>query len=592
MIYPKYLRLLWLVTVAATSLTSVNQVAAAARPIHLKVAECSDFHEAVTALSEQGKVVIVAEGVPLHPHLSQQDAGKLTVAASLDDEMKAIAVAYDYSVQRVGDVFVLKKLYSIPNDLPTLTQAECDHVLMLMPRVVEPFNPHGLSYHIQFLAPPGPQLRRDQTRIVHPLVDSFATSLTPNQLAMMEKNVLLVSSLSQSQKALARQLRFSLYLQEPMDRIALLPPILKQAEQSAVFCWQDTRSARHVFGYTLPDHRGDRTLLRFHPLSHSTGGEDLDTFSPDPQATGPDPTDPSSLPVQAETPAAQTLAEAVAALNTRSVGAIHADVDAAVAAKPVTLAGANNAPASQVLHALADVYGLRLVDTPGSPGKLTLTLPDVPPPSELADLPSSLRQALPDPFVRATHLDKIVAAQQQFYDFWQLPRDPKHLNQASRAPGVEETQAELEQAMLERKRANSDNVDFKAGLDRIKEAQAALPALRFAAIRRLRALVEPKLQAKPDGVALSDLGEPEHEAIATIFLVEATQSLGDLITQAVPDTVLHFDQDTLGGGIQANSQPPSFTVQFHMPNSAGGLEVNGGGIGVTYNKDYGKGDDK
>lgn len=582
MIYSKCLKLLWLVTITAVLLTSVDQVAVAAQPIHLSVAESGDFHKAITALSEQGKVVVVAEGVPWHPHLSPQSATKLIVPPALDGAVEAIAKAYDYSVERVGNIFVLRKLYSGSDDFPALTPNECEHAFVSFQQVTEPFNSHALSSQIKLLESPGPHLRRDQVQIVHPLVDAFAASLTPDQLAMMDHNNLLVSSLSQDQQKMARQLRLSLYIQHPMDRMARLLPLLEQAEQKAVFCWQDMYSFRHVFGYTLPQQEGGHTLLQFHPLSHSTGWEDLNSV-PDTQPVGPDPTDPSSLLVQANLPAAQTLADAIVGINSRPGSVIHADVDAALATKPVTLAGADNAPTDQVLHALADVYGLRLSDlSPARPGAFRLTLQDVPPPSDLVALPLSLRKVLPEPFARAAHLDKMVAEEQEFYDFWQTPRFPKHSNQASQAQGAEETLAELEQAMRERKRANSGNTDFSAGLERIKQAKAMLPALRVAAIRRLRALVEPKLQAKPSGIVISDLGEPEREALATVFLVEAAQSLGSLLTQRVPDTVQHFDQATLGGGIREDTGHLSFTVEFHIPNPAGGLEINGGDINVPY----------
>ena len=584
--------------VSLWSLTTVTLIAmvhsvAAAPPLRLTTTEAGEFHQAVMALAEQGHVAVVAEGVPLHPHLSVQEAAKLEGPLSLDDAVKAVANAYDYSSQREGNVYVLKKRYSDPDDLSVLTPAECSHALALLQQVAEPFNSHSLVTKIQFLAPPGPHLRRDQVRILDPPVDAFVASLTADQKADMEKNKLFVSSLSQPQKALARQIRLALYVQTPMDLIALLLPLSEQARQSAIFCWQNTPSAQHVFGYALLEKRGDQSVLRFHALSHSTGSEDFNSYSFDTQPAGPDPTDPGSISHQPETGAAQTLADAIASLNARSGGAIHANVDPAVAAKPVTIAGAGNASAGQILQALADVYGLRLVNsTPGGPATSTLTLPDILPPSELAELPSSLRQAFPEPFARATHLDKIVADEQQFYNFWQTPRYPKHSGQVPSPSGAEETPAELEQAMLQRKRENSGNVEFNAGLEHIEQAKATLSALRNAAIRRLRTLIEPKLQAHPNGIAISDLGEQEHDALATIFLVEAAQAAGDLITQKVPDTALHFDQAVLSGGIHEDAQPPVFEVQFHIPNPAGGLEIDGGGISVPYYKDYGKEDKK
>ena len=75
----------------------------------------------------------------------------------------------------------------------------------------------------------------------------------------MKKNFLLISSLSESQKSMARQLNLSLYIQQPMDEVARFPPVMKQAEQNAVFCWQDYNQFKHVFGYTLPETAGDKS---------------------------------------------------------------------------------------------------------------------------------------------------------------------------------------------------------------------------------------------------------------------------------------------------------------------------------------------
>ena len=405
----------WLLALAVTAMTASEQKVTASPPAHLSADQAADFQQALTTLANQGHVTIVAEGTPLSS-MPALDAAKLTAAAFLEDQIQTIADSYDYSVQRHGSVFVLRKRYSNPDDLPAVTPAECVHVLAQLPQIAEPFNPHGLSSHIQFLAPPGPNLRRDQVRILHPLIDAFADSLTADQNAAMQGHNLLVSSLTESQKTLARRLQLSLYVQSPMDNIALLPPKLKQAEQSALFCWQDTYNTHHVFGYTLPEQVNSQTIVRFHPLSHVAGWEDLGEGGLDPSPTGPDPTNPAQAPVQADTHP-ETLTEVVAALSVRP-GAIHTDVDAAVAAKPVVLVGVGNASVSEVLHALADVYGLSLS---AHHGALALTLPNVAPPAHLADLSATLRKTLPEPFARATHLTHIVEEEQNFYDFWRLP---------------------------------------------------------------------------------------------------------------------------------------------------------------------------
>ena len=150
-----------------------------------------------------------------------------------------------------------------------------------------------------------------------------------------------------------------------------------------------------------------------------------------------DPTDPDpSYRFRPTLPPAHTLAEiGCLCINARANSALHVDIDTAVTVKPVTLAGFDNIPADQVLHALADVYGLRLSDPlPGSPVKFNLTLPDVAPPSDIAALPASLRQALPEPFLQAAHIEKVMAEEQRFTDFWRIPRSPTRPAQVPAAP--------------------------------------------------------------------------------------------------------------------------------------------------------------
>ncbi len=566
---------------------------ATAKPfIRLNESQKGDFRKALASLAEQGHVAIVAEGVPLRPHLLPQDAAKLVVSPLVDDAVTAVAGAYDYTAQREGEVFVLKKRYFNPDDLPALTQSECEKALVSIKKVAAPFNPHAQSVYIRYLAHAS-RLRRDQYQIVNPPLDMLAASLTPNQLELMRQNRLCVSTLSGDQQALVQKLQLYLYVQEPIETVDPLLTRLTQVERSGIFHWQDTDMHQHVFGYNLPTQLNDRVPTRFHPLSYSTGLEDLgiiDLSAPSPLVS--DPTDPSTSIIEVDASHAQTLESAVVALNSRHDGP-QIDVDATVTAIPVTLIGSENAPMHQVLRGLADACSLRLTDAPlGISAKSTLTLPDATPPSALLGLPPSLRQALPGPFARAIHLDRIVSVEEQFYNLWQPTRDPKIPLQTSHTPNSEEALADLEQAMQTRKRAISGPEEFNAGQEQIKQMEAALPALRIAAIRRLRALVEPKLRAKPNGIALSELGEAEHEAMAVIFLVEATQSLIKLLTQAPPESVLHLDRAVLAGGVHTDVMPPVFSISFNALTSDGRVQASGGGMAAEYIKDYGKDDKK
>ena len=538
---------------------------------HPTAAQVGDFRKALVVLAEHGHVAFVAEGVPLHPLLSPQDATKLVMSASLDDDVKAVAKAYDYTSERRGNLFILKKCYSDPDDLPALTWAECEHSIEEMRRISDPFNPHVLRSQIVKGTTDG------QAQPSNPLLDPLLASLTPDQLDAMHRGKLPVSSLSPEQQGLVRRLVYYLYIQEPFVALDLELSHFHRTGQEAVLIRQDLGTSKQVLGYKLPMKAG--SLIPLYPLSQFNGQEDafgLVLFPASMAPTGSDPTDPGLAPVQAIH--AQTLADAVVDL-----GPVRTAVDPAIAAKPVTLAGLQNAQADEVLRALADVYGLRLSNDPTRPA---LMLPSAPMPSSVEGLPSALRQTLPDPLARAMHMDITVAAIARLVELASAgtTKSPSPSNSSARLD-VEETRDEQEQAMQERKKqlgvvtSKGETIS-----EQTYHATETLKHIRITAIRKLRALVEPELLGKPQGLPLSALGKSEHEALATVLMVDTVQALLEPLTQPMSSIATQPDRVVLRGGVSNDNGSPTLTIELGKPMPDGSIRFEAELSGVIHNK--------
>ncbi len=152
------------------------------------------FQDTLAAMATQARVAFVAEGAPLRPALPDQAAPTLSQSAPLsvavEKAVEKLAAAYDYDAERRGNLFVLKKRYSDPHDLPGVTLQECASALADAERLMSPYNP---------------RVSRDSL-----VARGVIKSLTPQQLQAMHDGSPSVASLSPGQQA--QVLRFALYL--------------------------------------------------------------------------------------------------------------------------------------------------------------------------------------------------------------------------------------------------------------------------------------------------------------------------------------------------------------------------------------------
>ncbi len=270
--------------------------------VSLTPAQAGKFQDALKALAAKAGVTFVAEGVPLRPTLRANDAPDLSAAAPLDTAVDRLAAAYDYDATRRGSLFVLKKRYTDPRDLPGVTLAECQ---LAMQDVVRVLSPHM----------PRPPIRTNTEFVLN-----LAKSLTPEQFRAMQEGTLRVAALSPAQRAEARRMALTIYVETPLRDAKGALARLKQAPAAALR--KKSEDGRSLLGYDYTYWNGQVLFLRVEGDGHVSHGAPL-------------PGSETPPPALEEIAAAggTTLRAVVAALNARG-GGPPLTVDAALAAKP------------------------------------------------------------------------------------------------------------------------------------------------------------------------------------------------------------------------------------------------------------------
>ena len=206
-------------------------------------------------------------------------------------------------------------------------------------------------------------------------------------------------------------------------------------------------------------------------------------------------------------------------------------VDDALATNPVSVFGMENGDTGAVFSACASAYDLRVSkeEQDGVP-VFRLTAPFAAKPNTLRDLPSAIRRILPGPYVRALHLPEMNEAFAQADRAKNRARQEKADREARRARG--EVIAEPVITEAERKQYREE----KAQLDISWSQWAGSPdEMERAALRRLRATVEPKAEAAPNKqLPLSGLNETEKAALTTALMRIGLDGLQNLCLSHPP----------------------------------------------------------
>ena len=524
-------------------------------------------------------VAIVAEGVPLHASLPPGGIPPITGAQPSDeDAVRAVATAFDYDVTMDGPVFALSKRYTDPSDLPSVTIGEWLRSLREVQRLVGPLNPHV-----------------DMNRWVggrSPAIGELAASLSTGQLADLGGAGLPLRALHPAQVALVRRLALYFFVQEGADRSAAALDCLENAEPSVVFRFADVSGGNHLFGFDFTRSSGLRPL--FEPLAGQFSGAGV-IIHGKVQPPAPDPTDPGEMTGDLTYPALITIEKLTEELTASGQGHVSVEVDPALGSKLLTVVGAANAQPEGVMSAVASVYGLELKAQ--NDGRITLLRlgfhPKPVTPTLAQELPAAVVHVLPRPLLRALHamdLRELVLQEQAIayrsYRIGPSSEEPRETS-GPLQPWEDETLLQLGDAMRDRAIGERRKQLFQQFNKALDDSDLRPGALKIAALRRLRALVEPKVRASPGGrVPLSSLGELEQDAFATVVVSDCWSCISDWIGYPAPDYIGDFEGITLTGGLTVDSRGlKRIALFFTFPSPNGKLDRREAGFGgVPYVK--------
>ena len=116
--------------------------------VRVDSASRGSFEAAFTAISQRAKVTIIAEGVPFHATLTDDQRSALgqslpaDAPAPLAETVAKIAAAFDYDAEQINaHTFLLRKRYSDENDLPCVTYEEVVHSLRSILNITNKYAP-------------------------------------------------------------------------------------------------------------------------------------------------------------------------------------------------------------------------------------------------------------------------------------------------------------------------------------------------------------------------------------------------------------------------------------------------------------------
>ncbi len=501
--------------------------------VHLGTSESRTFQSSINALATQSHSAIIAEGIPFHPALPANQASRFSKEAPLSVMLPALAAAYDYDVEYRNKVYLLRKRYSDIRDLPAVTLEECTQATQDILTVLRPF-----AVSTQFPI---------QDHALNGVIPELAATLTPEQMQALHDRKLAVATLTPEQKAKVWQFVFYFYAQTPFEKTEETAFQLKAAPKASVGVDPNGfvlyGASFHPFCYRTLSYEGKSVLRSF-----VQGGESITTshgvgtmVAP---ALPPEEAEAPDKPI----PAPVTLAQEVAALNTRG---LHAAVDVALCVKTVSIAGDGNATPRQVLQALADVYGLRVTEPSGKDKTVQLTRPTFQVPLEATALPQCVWRVVPEPLQRIIHRGERDA----------IGRD-------------------------EQKASTTPSGDFLQTMQRLDERRAGdreLPKkLQAEAVRRLHLAYDlyVRQQKQVKFLSVAAMAEPDREAFGLALMTDLLDAIRTQYDRPTPAYVLNFDQLILGGGpyISEDSRGKwKFAFNTALPDASGTKLVDGPG---------------
>jgi len=410
--------------------------------------------------------------------------------ASLEEEVQKVADRFDYTAVRQGDVYLLTKRYTSPDDLPEVTVEECWRGLK---------NFRGLAAD------------NNQANVTN-IRNFFHSDRYRDGLQNMGFR----------ESILAHNIVQNFYFQSHWDRTqAAFDLREKSLPVDPVFHWK-TIGRSPVLGYDTQYLVGEKA--QFVPVSDLDRSVVIPFGTPLPRAgfsvrteftvPDPDPTDPATLPEETKrflddngrSSHAIPLSEAVTTLKGRAAPHVVYKVDPIYAAKHVTLAGVDRLSPEIIMQSLAAVYGLSVAHNKDD--SVVLTDPQ---PLKLPDPSIFVLFRQYGPFIRSTFPAPIYRVMHARF----LAGRTKPANQEG-----------------------PELLQFKTQY----EFQRVATSYRNSAMRLFRYVVEPQIKAQPDGkLALSRLGERARLLFTLAQTASAYADTCEVADIPLPPYITHRD---------------------------------------------------
>lgn len=512
--------------------------------VHLRKAQTTSIKTAFESLALQGRVTFVIEGLPLQSNtdnFKKLDANDLP--KPLSNAVRELAAALDYDADRQGNVYLLRKRFTAPEDIPAVTLEES---LLLFQDL------------LRVLAPLSPQVPAPRARMRDPLVGDFMVSLSPEQLRAMETKTLRVADLNVQQRESVGRIARYFYVQQAEDAVKLAyREARKITDPKTVFGWFGEGDSR-VFGYEGPAMVSGDPLFRPMRLPRANPKEDIPTPRAGKTLFADGARDWSTLEKVLE----PFLHGATASPQIR--------VDRALASKPILVVGEIATPMG-VAQAIADIYGLRLKKE--KEGFFLLTRRLWRTPSRLADLPGAVRPILPPPLIRAMHYEIVEQINARASARWK-----EHTT--SSQPGESQ-----KPKVLTQQERDQQKIEAEERMAQFSRYSTAPATMQGAAVRQLLASLEPKLKADPEGkVRLSDFSESERNTLAIYVIGQALAAMRQIASQELPLYIQQFDALYLTGGVYLDKQGKrKFKLSLEVPHPDGKRLIQTAALGnVSY----------
>ena len=556
------------VSVRAQPAAPPAQTAGAANPaVRLLPANAQTLADALRQISKQTKAAFVCEGKPfrvrssappLLPVIAKWPANGLP----LDDAVSQIAAAYDYDAERSGSVFLLRKRYTNPEDLPDIPAEELRLSLRDAVRAAS-----GL---------PAPTVAETTYADSSSLfAGKFYQSLTSAQISHLvaEKNgfvQLPVSELTAAQKQMMQDLVISRHIQSAIGGPGKVIAALRECSQeSTAFGWGELASLPRRSETGLMETQTVRVLCCMVRENSKTvlvpfapdGRMRRDFFdrqvfyrgpteNPNDDRAAPTPADydknGAPLPPPNETgPDTFTLAQLANALTSGPHGfAPHSEL----APKSVTVVGISGGNAEALWRGAGAVYGLHVFRA-AADGPLVMERPRPKVARSLPDLNAAVFSAFPVPLIRL------------FRGVFQTAEADRMSKPSGLEPppGASES---LKANLLYSKKQYARDI---AGFD-------AANYLKVTAYHRFRVLLEPRLKDTVDGrVLYRDLDAKAHDLWTLALTINGLENASKLETETLDEKAADFSKGYLTSHLSNSitDDAPTLNMTFWLPNREG-----------------------